>query len=119
MNGALADAVKKAQAVKRYGEFKKLEEEGIQIIETAEIRCLTEADLDQVEGLKLCADSYIRVTSGSKQAEAPVGASYYESGYYFQFCYWKAVGTCEPDYLRIAPWYLNVACVFALDRVRP
>jgi hypothetical protein len=101
MNGALADAVKKAQRVKRYGEFKKLEEEGIQIIETAEIRCLTEADLDQVEGLKLCADSYIRVTSG----------------YYYQFCYWKAVGTCEPDYLRIAPWYLNVAvCVCVCAR---
>ena len=97
MNEALADALRKA---KRCAEFKK-SEEGIQIGEASEIS-LTEADLDKVEGLKLCADSYIRVLTPHD---------------YWQSYYLKAVGTFEPDYLRIAPWYLNVAvCVCVCAR---
>ena len=65
---------------------------------------LTVTDLDQIEGLRLCADSYIQVLERNQ---------YYYSAYFL-----KAVGNLEPDFLRVAPWYLNVAACVCFLRAR-
>jgi hypothetical protein len=58
-----------------------------------EIIALTVRDLDKIEGLRLSADSFIRLAG--------------DQG--INWRYFKPTGRTEPNFLRSAPWYLNSA----------
>ena len=62
-------------------------------VQDKEIIALTVSDLDKIEGLRLSADSYIRV----------------DHEWHSRWRYFKPIGRTEPDFLRSAPWYLNSA----------
>ena len=86
VNEALADALRNA---KGYQVFRKIQEE-IMVGETIrEMRDLTVSQLDQIEGLRLRSDSYIRL-------------KLYDNDYWHH--YLKAVGSFERAILRFAPW---------------